>query len=78
MDNLIQQGIQNIAESLQRQGLTEKQANWYGYNAIMNSIAGIVNAGANVIGAVRGFSQSSPVNYYSLTPDYTYGNTLTQ
>lgn len=78
LDNLIQQGIQNIAESLQRQGLTEKQANWYAYNAIMNSIAGIANSAANVIGSVRGFSQSSPLNYYSLTPDYTYGNTLTQ
>ena len=77
LDNLIQQGVQNIAESLVRMGLTEKQAKWYGYNAVTNSIAGIANSAANVIGSVRGFSPSSPVGSYSL-PGYYYGNTMTQ
>ena len=78
LDNLIQQGVQNIAESLQRQGLTEKQANWYAFNAITGSISSIANSAANVVGAVRGFFPRSPAGYYSIVPGYTYGNTMTQ
>lgn len=49
LDVMMREAEQRISESLVRQGLTQKQADWYAAQAITSMISDVVGAGANSV-----------------------------